>query len=161
MLNSIDQCRYLKENGHRCTEPVRDPLADVLLCKKHTVPATRFFLDVAERVSPGGRSHQEQQEVDRAMQLASAQYLQDEVVYYVQFRDLIKIGTTRNMRSRMGSVPNERVMATEPGGRSLEQRRHLEFKHCRVQGEWFKGDDEKLLAHIESLQLGYQKRANK
>lgn len=81
-----------------------------------------------------------------------------DVVYYLQFADRIKIGTSNNLRGRLLDIPHDRVLALEPGGRTIEQRRHAEHAHARVRGEWFSQTPE-LLAHIESLQrppLGWQ-----
>ena len=69
------------------------------------------------------------------------------VVYYVRFADRVKIGTTTNLAMRMQSVPHDEVLATEPGGRSIESQRHRQFAHLRMTGEWFSmGPD--LMAHI-------------
>ena len=45
-----------------------------------------------------------------------------EVVYYIRWRDQIKIGTSVNPRLRLASIPHDEVLAFERGGRSLEQR---------------------------------------
>ena len=76
------------------------------------------------------------------------------VVYYMLFGDRIKIGTTRDILKRMQSVPNDRVLATEPGDFHLEAVRHNEFKSARIKGEWFRQSPE-LLAHIEVLQKNW------
>jgi len=73
-----------------------------------------------------------------------------DLVYYVLFSDRIKIGTTRDIRQRLQNIPNDRVLATEPGGRSVEAMRHNQFKAHRLTGEWFSKAPE-LLAHIETL----------
>jgi len=73
-----------------------------------------------------------------------------DVVYYIEFGDRIKIGTSGNLRSRLQALPHDRVLAIERGGQHLEHRRHVQFAHLRVTGEWFtKG--EALLAHIATL----------
>ncbi len=50
-----------------------------------------------------------------------------EVVYYIRWRDQIKIGTSINPRMRLAALPHDEVLAFERGGRSLEQRRHAQF----------------------------------
>jgi len=80
--------------------------------------------------------------------------LRPSVVYYMQFGDRIKIGTTRNILKRMREVPNDRVLATEPGEFHLEAVRHNEFKSARIKGEWFRQSPE-LLAHVEALQKNW------
>jgi hypothetical protein len=70
------------------------------------------------------------------------------VVYYFLFGDRIKIGFTTGLRSRALSVPNDEVLAAEPGTYSLERSRHAEFGHLLIPGqrEWFAKDPE-LLEH--------------
>lgn len=77
----------------------------------------------------------------------------DPVVYYVRIGELIKIGTTGNLKSRMASYPPTReLLATEPGGVGVESQRLCRFVQYREMGrEWFRpGPD--LLAHIAGLQ---------
>lgn len=76
----------------------------------------------------------------------------DEVVYYVQIGDHIKVGYTAHLPTRLKSYPpTRRLLATEPGNPSLETRRHREFRHLLHAGrEWFNpGPD--LMAHINDL----------
>ena len=77
-----------------------------------------------------------------------------EVVYYIRYRDQIKIGTSANPRLRLASLPHDEVLAFERGGRPLEQRRHAEFAEHRFPGtEWFAVHDA-LLAHIAEVGAG-------
>jgi len=77
-----------------------------------------------------------------------------DVVYYIWFRDRIKIGTSATPRSRIAALPCDRVLAFERGARALEQRRHREFADDRIgTGEWFRPSDA-LLAHIGELAAG-------
>lgn len=64
----------------------------------------------------------------------------DPVVYYVLVGSLMKIGTSTNLRRRLLAYPpNRRLLATEPGGRSVESRRHAEFADLLDSGrEWFR-----------------------
>jgi hypothetical protein len=73
-----------------------------------------------------------------------------DVVYYLRYRDRIKIGTSRNPRQRLAAIWHDELLAFERGGRSLEQARHREFAHLREGGEWFTSAPE-LLAHIDTL----------
>ena len=71
-----------------------------------------------------------------------------DVVYYVRFRDRIKIGTSSNPRVRIAALPHDEVLAFERGGRELEQRRHTQFAAWRLpRSEWFQAGDE-LLTHL-------------
>jgi hypothetical protein len=76
-----------------------------------------------------------------------------EVVYYLRYRDRVKIGTTRNPRQRLSAIRHEQLLAFEPGGRDVERRRHGEFAEFREGGEWFTAD-ERLLAHAAALSGG-------
>lgn len=68
----------------------------------------------------------------------------------MKFGDRIKIGTTTNLLKRREAIPHDEVLATEPGDRSVEGKRHTQFRHLRVKGEWFRIAPE-LLAHIERI----------
>ncbi len=72
-------------------------------------------------------------------------------VYYGAKGDLIKIGYSGQVRARMAHLGCE-LLATEPGGRELERRRHQQFATERVtpRQEWFRPTPT-LLAHIRDL----------
>jgi len=76
-----------------------------------------------------------------------------EVVYYLRFRDQIKIGTSAGPRARLGQIRFDELLAFERGGRALEQRRHAQFAEHRVGGEWFTAHPS-LIAHIDGLRVG-------
>ncbi len=73
-----------------------------------------------------------------------------EVVYYLGYADRVKIGTTRDPRSRVRAIRHDELLAFEPGDRLVERARHREFAHLREGGEWFTAAPE-LLAHIRAL----------
>ncbi|MFD4457683.1 GIY-YIG nuclease family protein [Nocardia sp. NPDC058480] len=81
------------------------------------------------------------------------------IVYYLQFGDRIKIGTTINLQRRLGEIPHDRVLAIEPGGRALERQRHKEFAEERLTGEWFE-PSQRLLAHIKKLRMAARASRN-
>lgn len=74
----------------------------------------------------------------------------DEMVYYMRFGDRVKIGYTTNLGKRRLAVPNDEVLAIEPGTRTLEAMRHRQFAELRITGEWFHYA-EPLTEHIEGL----------
>ncbi|TFV99068.1 GIY-YIG nuclease family protein [Orlajensenia leifsoniae] len=77
-----------------------------------------------------------------------------DVVYYIRFGELIKIGTSANPRRRIASLPHDEVLAFERGDRRLEQRRHAQFASQQVNGgEWFHTHDA-LLQHIDIVRGG-------
>lgn len=72
------------------------------------------------------------------------------VVYYIEFADRIKIGTTTNLTRRIEALPVEKLLTVELGDTTLERKRHRQFWTFRVRGEWFTKSPE-LLAHIETV----------
>jgi hypothetical protein len=77
-----------------------------------------------------------------------------DVVYYLRFRDQIKIGTSANPRQRLASLRYDELLAFERGDRTLEQRRHAQFaSHRLARSEWFAAH-EALTQHIEVLRGG-------
>ncbi len=77
-----------------------------------------------------------------------------DVVYYIRFKDRIKIGTTHNPRQRMATLWHEQLLAFERGDRLVERRRHEQFAEHRIlRTEWFESHPE-LGAHIAELAAG-------
>jgi hypothetical protein len=76
------------------------------------------------------------------------------VVYYVRFRDRIKIGYTRNLSERLAVLPHDEVLALEIGDREVEQMRHRQFAHLNEHGEWFR-DAPELRAHAAKIREEY------
>ena len=77
-----------------------------------------------------------------------------DVVYYLRFDGRIKIGTSSNPRSRLGSIVHDELLGFELGGRKLEQRRHAQFASHRLDSsEWFQVHDA-LLRHIRVINAG-------
>ena len=74
-----------------------------------------------------------------------------EIVYYIRRSHLVKIGTTCNPAKRMGNLMPDEILAFEPGGKDLEQRRHRQFHPERVarRGEYFRLST-RLQKHIEA-----------
>lgn len=73
-----------------------------------------------------------------------------DVVYYIQFRDAIKIGTSRAVSVRLADLPWEYVLALEPGDRGLESAMHKKFSEHRLHGEWFL-DVPDIRQHVEGV----------
>lgn len=59
-------------------------------------------------------------------------------VYFIQFRDRVKIGTSTNIRRRVSELPYDRLIGTIPGGPKVEATWHRRFAHLRSAGEWFR-----------------------
>ena len=77
-------------------------------------------------------------------------YKHDPVVYYMRMDRLVKIGWSNHLKLRVASIQPQGVLAIEPGGASLEERRHMDFAALRSHREWFwlAGP---LLGHIATL----------
>lgn len=65
-------------------------------------------------------------------------------VYYLLVGDLVKIGFTANLAKRLKAYPpHARLLAVEPGPKSLEKQRHRELRNSlRQSNEWFVRSDE-------------------
>jgi hypothetical protein len=80
------------------------------------------------------------------------------VIYYVasQLGGVVKIGTTVDLKSRLARLGREnpavtlQVLATEPGGPSVEFERHRQFTKSHQRGEWYWLTPD-LVAWIEGL----------
>ena len=77
-----------------------------------------------------------------------------DVVYYLRFDDRVKVGTTANLRQRLGAIWHEELVALERGDRHRERMRHGQFAATRHPGtEWFAPSPE-LEAHLVALRAG-------
>jgi hypothetical protein len=79
-----------------------------------------------------------------------------DVVYYLRYRDRVKIGTTANPRQRLAAIAHDELLAFERGDRVLERRRHEQFaaeRHPR--SEWFRLSPT-LGAHIDAVAAGVE-----
>lgn len=77
-----------------------------------------------------------------------------DVVYYLRFRDRVKIGTSAQPRRRLRAIRHDELLAFERGDRAVERRRHVQFAADRLGGsEWF-ARSAALDTHIASLSHG-------
>lgn len=109
------------------------------------VNAARRRYDRAQAATPYDR-------MERLADLARVRDAREarSVVYYMRLGNRIKIGTTTKLELRRQQIQPEEVLATEPGGVTVEQERHRQFAHLRVSGEWFI-DGRILREHIARL----------
>lgn len=152
------QHRYVRLNrpGYTCidcNEPIiRDRDEDKFFCQVcgESYSREEFRSILARNIliirNRDEAQRQKFQESHRLHKIATQRNLMD-IVYYLQFGDRIKIGTTTDMQSRMTSLPWDVVLAIEPGGRTLETQRHQQFAAYRIRGEWFRMGEE-LMNHI-------------
>lgn len=160
-------CPMLRGN-RICNGP---KIADQAVCQPCAVMISRLALadpEVVEQVgASGGLSEfyrardaetERLREQDRA-RIAAAELRDDArkycVVYYCRVRPgVVKIGTSMQLGVRMDSfrVASADVLAAEPGSFKVENMRHKQFAHLRIdpRREDFRlGDD--LQAHIETV----------
>lgn len=122
---------------------------DMVRAAVTSTPASEVVLDEARR-------RLEQRRLTERWEPAGPDRREERmVVYYIQIRgsDLVKIGTTGNLRQRMTSLRADGadLLATEPGGYATERRRHSEFADERVGAREEFVLSERLSAHIEGL----------
>lgn len=94
----------------------------------HLTLARKQYIDTAKQSKALAEQHTRQ-----------AQWKADlgPVVYYIKFRDAIKIGTTGDPSDRLVNLPWESVLLMEPGDVKVESHRHNQFREWRLHGEWF------------------------
>jgi hypothetical protein len=73
-----------------------------------------------------------------------------DVVYYMRMGNRCKIGYSANLRTRLGAIRPEELLAVERGPMALERQRHREFQALRTHGEWFELRSP-LTEHIDRL----------
>lgn len=154
-LPNVDPCPIPLWGGEPCGKP-NHPVAPFAICGDHARKLYEAFDSYIGGVT--------QNEIFRASMALDwledhrrkeATWAKDDelaLVYYVQIGEHIKVGYTTNLTLRLRSYPPyRRLLATEPGGRSLEGQRLREFKHLVDAGqEWLRpGPD--LIAHINEL----------
>lgn len=72
----------------------------------------------------------------------------DNVVYFARSGNLIKIGTTRALWTRMANLGHPELLGVIPGGYQVERQHHEMFTTDKVHGEVFRASD-RLLAYID------------
>jgi hypothetical protein len=166
----MDGCGVVAEDGSPCALPV-EPGAPVKLCTRHLLEAHDWVVrDVGVtdllpspcmacgsrlgvRYPSGWLCGICEWRVGDIPD-GSSSTLRVDVVYYIRYRDRIKIGTSGNPRLRLGSLLHEEVLGFERGGRVLEQRRHAQFAEHRFAGsEWFR-DNPELRDHVRAVTEG-------
>lgn len=146
-------------DGHRCrSTPIAGLPVD--LCAEHADELRNLWrLDFSERQREWTEGEYRPEILARRNEARQKLWdaCQDPVkrpdppcVYYLQFGDRIKIGTTTNLTQRLRDIPHDKLLATEPGNETMERRRHRQFAALRITGEWFRAERE-LLAHIAGL----------
>lgn len=83
-------------------------------------------------------------------------------VYFIRFRDRIKIGYSENPNARLGNLPVEDVLAITPGTMADEHALHAQFAHLRTVGEWFETGEDlmRYIQHVKSQGLSVPRAAS-
>lgn len=82
--------------------------------------------------------------------------LDQEVVYYMRFGTLVKIGTSARFIQRFFTLRPDEVLAIEPGSYDLEHKRHRQFRHLHSHNEMF-FPGRALIEHIRRVQKEHGK----
>jgi hypothetical protein len=148
--NHVFVCPVERRDGDICGRPADDDMP-ITICSHH---AYKVYRRVDAQVRARLAAHFAADEAARAPVRMKYREPGRDVVYYVRLPgDLIKIGTSRALRSRLTGLlatPAD-LLAAEPGGRELEAERHRQFRRFRYdKTERFRSEPE-LLAHIEQL----------
>lgn len=120
-----------------------------LMAKKWTLSEDETVQAMKERAAAqGDTTLNERLWIDRVM----AGKPVESVVYFLRHGDQIKIGTSVDVRQRVQhlSLPQENLLATEPGGLEREHELHEQWAPAHAHGEWFWAVPA-LLAYIDEL----------
>lgn len=155
-LPNVDRCPIANVHGEPCGQPAIEDLV-FAICETHAIRVFRYMSQLLDNLSDDplfmAKVFLEDIEKTRARERREMA-ARDEVVYYVQIGDHIKIGYTSRLKQRMNAYPATRkLLATEPGSYQDELARHQQFRHLLAAGnEWFHpGLD--LIAHINELRV--------
>lgn len=146
-------CTVQRRNGDFCNGEAW-PLAPFPICFKHALKLRDAFDDnLNERIRARQRTPEENERWRRATEEAEEIRKANSVVYYARINDVIKIGFTVDLKVRTGQLRlhQKDILATEPGGRELENTRHRQFAGIRIdKRENFKMTSA-LIHHIQAV----------
>lgn len=155
-LGSGTRCTIQRHNGDFCDAPGAEDMP-FPICTRHALELYRRVREMIEgatatdgrALAAGNRMVAGMVAERRAREAVAADH---DVVYYVKVGDLIKIGYTSDLRSRIRNYPpGRRLLATEQGSKPLEQQRLREFASLRVHGNEWHRIDAPLMVHINKL----------
>lgn len=139
---ATQSCTIQRRSGNFCDEAAW-PDAPFPICRHHAV---KLYIEMRgihaaalndewlslPPINPRAVVNAENAKLDE--ELHKARQAERSVVYYVRIGEVIKIGFTSNLKQRMSALRTSRdnVLATEPGGKDLESKRHKQFKSIRI-----------------------------
>jgi hypothetical protein len=131
-------------DGYCCWPGCRRPVGEIVapLCKHHLLKAWRIVQETGQHVLMGAATRPVPPPQDRIVE--------GEFVYFIRFRDRVKIGYTTDLPHRLAVLPHDEVLHVQPGTRVHEKRCHAAFAHLRENGEWFRAEPD-LMAFIDDL----------
>lgn len=166
--NHANQCQGRGTDGSFCVRDVM-MILPVPLCKVHVVKLANSTEFTSLPMHHGkARAWLNEQEHERARhdekvararlrrqreeEMRKVVLAEQSTVYYIAVRGYVKIGYTSNMQARMANLLPDAILATEPGARDVEKRRHQQFAHIRgsLGREYFTPHPD-LEAHIEAV----------
>lgn len=139
------ECTVQVSSGNFCSRKAQESLP-FPICLDHAIKLHAAMTELTRKtiIETGGRGFAKER-TDRDKR---------SVVYYIDLPgDMVKIGYTTNLDMRRKSLRVDRsaILATEPGGQTLERKRHAQFSDERIgQRENFQKSD-RLMNHIASL----------
>lgn len=144
-------CGVPDDDGTPCGQPsCAAPSWVVNICSTHGQQVFAFLDE-----NKNGRQRQAHADYLQKKSVKAARVQAGEpFVYYVQMPgDLIKIGTSRSVRRRMGSltVGPDDLLALEPGSVEVESQRHAQFASLRMRRTERFHDAPVLREHIAQL----------
>lgn len=131
---SSDICMYdddcMDEPSGRFTIP---------LCDSHAVHVHELVeMSLAmEELRAGARERRAVSPTRTRLQRQVRDLTPHPVVYYVRFGDMVKIGFSTNVRSRLQAIPHQEVLAVKDGTMADERAAHRACAEWRLVGEWF------------------------
>lgn len=150
------RCTVVKRSGKDCDAFVAET-APITVCRDHMRAAYLWYGDQLTggydpTSSPSSRPIRSP--IDDLLGRQGDRDQSEGLVYYVRFGDRIKIGFSRDIRTRLGAIPHDEILAVEPGYPELERLRHKQFGDARLVREWFESSDH-LMSHITMLRGHY------
>lgn len=150
----LNRCTVQRHNGEFCDAPSPEGMP-FPICARHAIKLYHHLKVVLAdaQADPLYAMHKlNAQIMSERREREKRENTSRHVVYYVRIGELIKIGTTTNLTSRLHQYPPSReLLAVEPGGTRVEHQRIKQFAHLLAYGkEWFRpGPD--LLEHIDAI----------
>lgn len=151
----LTSCTAQHRNGNFCDAPPMEGMP-FPICFKHAMKVWKNFDgQIAARLGVDDSGLHQMRESSRSEEARRRELAaRQSVVYYVRIGEYIKIGYSTNLTERLHAlrIGRDDVLATEPGGRELEQQRHQQFASERLRSKFenFK-PSQCLLDHIEAV----------